>query len=301
VTQSALGPGNEAPPEAVPPEAAPPEAAPPEEGEEGKPMTFWEHLEELRSRLIRSAIALFAGCVVAWEFHGRLLEFLKQPYAAAWSRAGLAGDPSLHQAAPAAGFVAYIKLALIGGAAVAAPFIFYQLWSFIAPGLYAREKKYIIPFVTLSTGLFVGGGWFAWRVAIPISMNYFLALSNEGGATGSVAITPTFMVGEYIDFCLQVMLGFGLTFELPMIFLFLSIAGVVNYLMLIRYARWFIMVAFVFAAVLTPPDVISQLTMAIPMCILYGVSIGLVYIFGKPPTEAEKEAWRNRKKKPAEG
>lgn len=272
------------------------------EGDDGgQPMTFWEHLEELRTRLIRSVIALFAGCVVAWEFHGRLLEFLKRPYAAAWAHAGLPGDPSLHQAAPAAGFVAYVKLALIGGAALAAPIIFYQLWAFIAPGLYAREKKYIIPFVSLSSLLFVGGGWFAWRVAIPISMKYFLALSEGGGGpTGSVAITPTFMVGEYIDFCLQVMLGFGLTFELPMLFLFLSIAGVVNYLMLIRYARWFIMVAFILAAILTPPDVISQLTMAIPMCVLYGVSIGLVYIFGKPPTEAEKEAYRNSKKKPAD-
>ena len=264
-----------------------------------KPMTFWEHLEELRSRLIRSVIALFIGCVVAWEFHGRLLELLKRPYANAWTAAGLAGDPSLHQAAPAAGFVAYIKLALIGGAALAAPVIFYQLWAFIAPGLYAREKKYVIPFVSLSTLLFVGGGWFGWRVAIPISFRYFLSLSNEGAA-GGVAITPTFMVGEYIDFCLQVMLGFGLTFELPMLFLFLSITGIVNYLMLIRYARWFIFAAFVLAAVLTPPDVISQLTMAIPMCILYGVSIGLAYIFGKPPTEAEREAWKNRKKKTAE-
>jgi sec-independent protein translocase protein TatC len=279
--------------------ADPNETGQPEDGEGGKPMTFWEHLEELRTRLIRSVLALFAGCVVAWEFHGRLLDFLKKPYAEAWARAHLAGEAALHQAAPASGFLAYIKLALIGGAALAAPVVFYQLWSFIAPGLYAREKKYIIPFVTLSSILFVGGGWFAWRVAIPISMNYFLQLSNEGGA--GVTITPTFMVNEYIDFCLQLMLGFGLTFELPMLFLFLSIAGVVNYLMLIRYARWFIFLAFVLAAILTPPDMISQLTMAIPMCVLYGVSILLVWLFGKPPTEAEKEAWKNRKKKPAEG
>lgn len=271
----------------------------PEGAEEDQPMTFWEHLDELRKRLVRSLLALFVGCIAAWEFHARLLEFLKKPYADAWTRAGLAGDPSLHQSAPASGFMAYIKLALIGGAALASPVIFYQLWSFIAPGLYAREKKYVIPFVTLSSALFVGGGFFGWKVAIPISFRYFLALSNEGTA-GGVSITPTFMVGEYIDFCLQVMLGFGLTFELPMLFLFLSIAGIVNYLMLIRYARWFIFLAFVISAVLTPPDVISQLTMAIPMCLLYGVSIGLVYIFGKPPTEAEKEAWRNRKKKPAE-
>src|SRR5262249_59608090 len=121
--------------------------------------------------------------------------------------------------------------------------------------------------VTLSTGLFVGGGYFAWRVVMPISFRYFLLLANEDS---HAAITPTIMVGDYIDLCMQIMLGFGLTFDLPMLFLFLGIAGVVNHLMLIRYARWFIFVAFVIAAVITPPDVISQLTMAIPMCILYG-------------------------------
>ncbi len=265
-----------------------------EEGEGGKPMTFWEHLEELRTRLIRSTIALFAGCVAAWEFHGRILELLKLPFAAAWHAAGLAGEADLHQAAPAAGFTAYIKLSLIGGAALAAPVVFYQLWSFIAPGLYAKEKKYVFPFVGISSLLFVGGGWFGWRVAIPLSFRYFLSLANDGGA-GHVTITPTFMVGEYIDFCLQVMLGFGLTFELPMLLLFLSIAGVVNYLTLLKFGRWFIFLAFVIAAILTPPDVVSQLVMAIPLVLLYGVSIGLVYLFGKPPTEAEKLAWKNRK------
>lgn len=265
-------------------------------GEGGKPMTFWEHLEELRSRLIRSVIALFAGCVVAWEFHGRILELLKIPFAAAWHAAGLAGEADLHQAAPASGFTAYIKLSLIGGAALAAPVVFYQLWSFIAPGLYAKEKKYVFPFVGISSLLFVGGGWFGWRVAIPLSFRYFLSLANDGGA-GHVTITPTFMVGEYIDFCLQVMLGFGLTFELPMLLLFLSIAGVVNYLTLLKFGRWFIFLAFVIAAILTPPDVVSQLVMAIPLVVLYGFSIGLVYLFGKPPTEAEKLAYKNRKQK----
>jgi sec-independent protein translocase protein TatC len=273
---------------------------PPEDDEGGKPMTFWEHLEELRTRLIRSMLALFAGCVVAWEFHVRILELLKVPFAAAWHAANMTGEPPLHQSALTGGFMAYLKLSLIGGAVVAAPVVFWQLWAFIAPGLYAREKKYIIPFVTFSTLLFAGGGWFAWKVVMPISFRYFLALASEGG-DAHAAITPTIMVGDYIDLCMQIMLGFGLTFELPMLFLFLGIAGVVNHLTLIKYARWFIFAAFVIAAVVTPPDVISQLTMAIPMCLLYGVSILLVYLFGKPPTEAEKEAWRNRKKKPAEG
>jgi len=265
--------------------------------EGGKPMTFWEHLEELRTRLIRALIALFAGCVIAWEFHGRILEMLKVPFAAAWHASGLPGEAGLHQAAPASGFTAYVKLALIGGAALAAPFIFYQLWAFIAPGLYAKEKKYVFPFVGLSSLLFVGGGWFGWRIAIPLSFRYFLNLANDSSA--HVTITPTFMVGEYIDFCLQVMLGFGLTFELPMLLLFLSIAGVVNYLTLLKFGRIFVFVAFVIAAVITPPDVVSQLVMAIPLCLLYAVSIGLVYVFGKPPTEAERAQWKNRKKKSA--
>jgi sec-independent protein translocase protein TatC len=282
-----------------PPAAAGPAPAGADEKDEGgKPMTFWEHLEELRTRLIRSSIALLLGCAVAWFFHAQLLEALKLPYAAAWQAAGLPGEASINQSAPTSGFFAYVKLALIGGAGLAAPVIFYQLWAFVAPGLYAREKKYVFPFVGFSTVLFVGGGWFGWRVAIPISFKYFLSLANDGGA-GHVVIHPMFMVGEYIDFCLQVMLGFGLAFELPMLLLFLAIAGVVNYLTLLRFGRWFIFLAFVVAAVLTPPDVVSQLVMAIPLCLLYGLSIGLVYLFGKPPTDAERAAYKNRKKKAA--
>jgi len=276
------------------------EETPPEDGEGGKPMTFWEHLEELRTRLIRSVLALFAGCLLAWQFHVRILELLKAPFRAAWHAANMAGDPPLHQSALTGGFMAYLKLSVIGGAVIAAPVVFWQLWAFIAPGLYAREKKYIIPFAGFSTMLFAGGGWFAWKVVMPISFRYFLTLASEGG-DAHAAITPTIMVGDYIDLCMQLMLGFGLTFELPMLFLFLGIAGVVNHLMLIKYARWFIFAAFVLAAIVTPPDIISQLSMAIPMCVLYAVSILLVYLFGKPPTEAEKEAWKNRKKKPAEG
>jgi sec-independent protein translocase protein TatC len=266
----------------------------PEEDEGGKPMSFWEHLEELRVRLIRAVAALFIGCIVAWEFHGRLLKALETPFALAWHAAGLPGEADLHQSAPASGFTAYMKLSLIGGAAFAAPVIFYQLWAFVAPGLYAKEKKYVLPFVSLSTLLFVGGGWFGWRVAVPLSFRFFLGLAHDTSA--NVNITPTFMVGEYIDFCLQVMLGFGAAFELPMLLLFLSIAGVVNHLTLLRYGRWFIFLSFVVAAIITPPDAVSMLVMAIPLCVLYGVSIVLVYIFGKPPTEAEREAYRHRKK-----
>jgi sec-independent protein translocase protein TatC len=271
------------------------DTTPSDEAPGGKPMTFWEHLDELRRRLIWSVVAFFIGCLVAWEFHERILALLVEPFAAAWRLNNLPGDPSLHFGAPAAAFVAYFKLAMIGGAGLAAPIIFYELWAFVAPGLYAREKRYVIPFVLLSTTLFLGGGYFGWRAAFPLSFRYFLSLS---GAVGSehVAVMPTVMMGEYIEFCAQMLLGFGVVFEIPMLLLFLSISGLINYLTLIQYGRWFVLGAFIIAAFLTPPDVASQLTMAIPMCLLYGVSIGLVWAFGKPPTAEQRQAYKHRKK-----
>ena len=248
------------------------------DGEGGKPMTFWEHLDELRKRLTWSVLAFFGGCFAAWGVHEELLSILTKPFIHAWSEQHLQGAPNLNFSAPGAAFTGYFRISMIGGAAMAAPFIFYQVWSFIAPGLYSKEKRYIIPFVGLSTLLFVGGGYFGWRIAFPISFNYFLSLSGPVGVA-------------------QMLLGFGLIFELPMLLLFLGIAGIINYLDLIKYGRYFVLIAFFTAAVLTPPDVPDQLAMAIPMCLLYVVSIGLVFLFGRKPTEEQKKAfWASRKK-----
>lgn len=265
---------------------------------EDKPMTFWEHLDELRKRIIYSVLAFFGACFAAWELKERMLGILVKPFAEAWRAQGLRGDPSLHFGAPGAAFMAYLKLSMIGGAAIAAPVIFYQLWSFVAPGLYAREKRFVIPFVFFSTLLFVGGGYFGWKLAFPITFNYFLSMSGTVGSE-AVTITPTVMMLEYLDFCAQLLLAFGMIFEIPLFIFFLSVAGIVNYLQLIRFGRWFVLVAFVVAAIVTPPDATSQIIMAVPMCILYAVSIGVAWLFGKPPTEAQREAYRRRKEKKA--
>jgi sec-independent protein translocase protein TatC len=267
-----------------------------EDGGDDKPMTFWEHLDELRKRIVWSVIAFFVGCLGMWELREKLLDFLTIPFVQAWKEQGIPGSPTLHFGAPAAAFVAYFKLSMIGGAAVASPFVFYQLWAFVAPGLYAREKRFVIPFVLFSSLLFVGGGLFGWRAAFPISFGYFLSMAGTVGANG-ITITPTVMMGDYLDFAAQLLLGFGIIFEIPLLVLFLSVAGIVNYLHLIQFGRWFILVAFIVAAVLTPPDVTSQCVMAIPMCLLYGVSIGLAYVFGKPPTDAQRAAFKNRREK----
>jgi sec-independent protein translocase protein TatC len=282
------------------PAAAKPDPETPDEeedGEEGKPMTFWEHLDELRSRLVRSLIAFFVATAVAWNYHEEIKDVLAVPLSEAWKAQGLAGDGMLHFATPAGAFTTYLKLSMTGGALLVSPFLFYQLWSFIAPGLYAREKRYVIPFVVCSTGLFVGGAYFAYRTAVPISLNYFFSLSGGGGEGSTVSITPTIMMAEYFGYVGQILLGFGMVFQLPLLLLFLSIAGVVNYLQLIRFGRWFVLVAFIVGAVLTPPDITSQLVMAVPMCLLYIVSIGLVYLFGKRPTAEQIEAYRLAKEK----
>jgi sec-independent protein translocase protein TatC len=256
-----------------------------------KKMTIWEHLDELRSRLIKAIIAYVIGASLAWNYREPILAWLWKPFAESWRAAGVAGDPALNFAAPSDIFKAYFKLSLIGGLLIAAPVIFYQLWAYVAPGLYKKEKKMVIPFVFFSTVLFVGGGLFGWRIAFPVTFKYFLDLAGTDPNNG-IIIRPVVMVPEYLDFVNQMLLGFGIVFELPLFILFLSIAGVVNYLQLIRFGRWFILVAFTVGAILTPPDTTSQLVMSIPLCLLYFVSIGLAYLFGKRPSKEQIERAR---------
>jgi sec-independent protein translocase protein TatC len=269
---------------------------------EGGKMTIWQHLEELRSRLIRAIVAYTIGVIVAWEYRDPILAWLWKPFASSWREQHIPGDPALNFAAPSDAFKAYFKLSMIAGLLLAAPVIFYQLWSFVAPGLYKKEKRLVIPFVVLSTLLFVGGGLFGWRFAFPFTFNYFLELAGEAGRS-KIELRPTVMIGQYLDFVSQMLLGFGIVFELPMLLLFLSITGLVNYLQLIAFWRWFVLLAFIVGAVVTPPDVMSQLAMSLPLCALYFLSIGLAYFFGKRPSKeaivrhkAERAAEKARRK-----
>jgi sec-independent protein translocase protein TatC len=279
--------------------ASPATPQPLDEEEGGAPMSFWDHLDELRKRLTVCMIALIVGAFGSFSFAPQLLKLMTVPFQNAWKSQGLAGDGTMHFSSPGGAVIAYIKLSMVAGLMFAAPIMFYQLWSFVAPGLYAREKKFVIPFVLLSTLLAVGGGAFAYAVAFPITFNYFLSLSGPLGE-GGLTIVPTVMMGEYIDFSLQLILAFGFVFELPLFLLFMSVAGIINYLHLIRFARWFVLLAFVIAAVFTPPDMTSQIIMAVPMIVLYMLSIGLAYIFGKPPTPEQREAYRLAKEKAKE-
>jgi sec-independent protein translocase protein TatC len=259
-----------------------------------KPMTFWEHLDELRNRLRYALLAYVVGFGVAWYVREKILGLLWIPFREAWVSQKLSGPPELHFAAPGDAFMAYVRQSMIAGLVIAAPFMFWQLWAFVAPGLYKKEKKSALAFMISATLLFVGGGMFAWKVAFPVAFNYFLSLSGNMAENG-LSISPTVMMNDYLEFVGQLLLAFGAIFELPLLILFLSVAGIVNYLQLWRFGRWFILIAFTVGAVLTPPDVTSQMIMSIPLCVLYFASIGLAYVFGKKPTPEQIASYKKKK------
>jgi sec-independent protein translocase protein TatC len=250
-------------------------------------MSFWEHLEELRGRLVRMILAFVVGGGVAWYFKRNLLIWLTLPFVRAWKEGHNEGTAALHFPAPAALFLSYVRLAATGGAIFALPIVLYQIWAFIAPGLYSREKRFAVPFVVSSCGLFALGGYFGWRVAFPVAFKYLLSFSGPLG--DGLDVKPTVMVSDYIDFVTHMLVAFGVAFELPVLAFFLSFAGLITHKHLIKFFRYFVVVAFIISAVLTPPDPMSQLLLAIPLCGLYGVSILVAWIFARkplPPPEA---------------
>ncbi len=259
-----------------------------------KLMTFTEHLEELRTRLKYALFALLGGVLLAYGFSDLLFVWLTQPLIKAWSDAGL-GAPQLHFSNPIEPFFTYLKVALVGGLFISSPVAFYQLWLFVAPGLYKREKRYVIPFTVASVVCFAGGASFGYFMVFPYGFQFFLSFAQAdmghmqqvlGGAVKismahSFELRPTLMMGEYFGLVWRLLLAFGLIFELPLVLLFLSLAGVVDYKALWRFNRYFIIIAFVIGAVLTPPDVITQVMMAAPLLVLYNLSILLAWLVAK--------------------
>ena len=250
--------------------------------EETHSMSFWDHLEELRKRLLYALIAFVVATALAWAFKERVLGFITLPYVEAWNAGNLKGSPALHFPAPASLFMAYMHISLLAGAVLSLPVILYQAWAFIAPGLYANEKRYAVPFVVASCGLFAGGAYFGLRLAFPLAFQFFLGMAGE--IQGGIELRPTVMVSDYIDFVSYLLLAFGVTFELPVVIFFLSAAGIVTYRDLLHFWRYFVVLAFVLGAVLTPPDVMSQLLLALPLCVLYGISIIIAWFVGRRPT-----------------
>lgn len=243
-------------------------------------MTFWEHLQELRIRLIRMVLGFFVGAAIAWWFKEDLLLILTKPYVEGWT--DQATKPSLHFSDPAGLFVSYVKLSILGGLILSLPWLLYQVWAFIAPGLYAKEKWIAIPFVVVSTALFCVGAYFGWRVVFPLAFEYLLNYAQIP-LNSPLQMQPTVMIESYLTFVTRALLAFGAVFEIPVVVFFLSFAGVINHTHLIKFARYFIVIAFILSAIITPPDPLSQILLAAPLILLYTLSIGIAWLVDKRP------------------
>jgi sec-independent protein translocase protein TatC len=257
-----------------------------------KVMSFTGHLAELRQRLLYSIYAVLAGVLVAYFFADIIFVLLAQPLIRAWTEAGL-GPPRLHFANPIEPFFTYLKVALISGLFIASPVVFYQLWKFVAPGLYRNEKRYAVPFAIFSAAFFIGGACFGYFMVFPYGFRFFLGFAQENmgqmktlfghqvqfGVDNPFELSPMLMMGEYFGLVWRLLLAFGLVFELPLVITFLAMAGLVNPRALWRFNRYFVVLAAFVSAMLTPPDVITQLMMAGPLVVLYNISILLSWIF----------------------
>ncbi len=236
-----------------------------------KKLPLTGHLQELRKRLILSFIAVGAGFILCYAFADSIFNILAAPLLRVMPSGG-----SLIFTSVAEAFFTYMKVAFIAGIILASPFVLYQIWAFVAPGLYQKEKKYAVPFVFGGSLFFTVGILFGYFVAIPVGFKFLLGYATD-------FIKPMPSMKEYLSFSIKFLLAFGLVFEFPVVLVLLARIGVIDAKMLSRQRKYAILLIFVFAAVMTPPDLISQVLMALPLMALYELSILLSRIFGKKP------------------
>jgi len=243
-------------------------------------MPFLSHLRELRDRVRNAAMFFAVAFVICFIWSDEIYAWLRQPVFDAWAAKNAAlvakgkpplGDPSLSFGSLTEPFWVNMSIAMWAGLFVASPFIFYQLWKFIAPGLYKRERKIGVAFAVFSALFFVLGALFCFEIALPRLYNFLLSYN-----TRDLQSLPN--IQEYLDLTRDSMLAFGVVFEMPLLIYFLALVGMVTHRGLWRFSRWFVVVAFVIGAILTPgPDVVSQCMMALPMIALYNLSIILAW------------------------
>jgi sec-independent protein translocase protein TatC len=244
------------------------------------------HLVELRSRLIKAAIAIFIAFVICFFFAERIYNILIIPYE--WA-AGPTRDIRMIFTAPQEYFITQLKVALFGAIFIAFPVIATQLYRFAAPGLYKVERKAFIPYLVATPILFLTGAAVVFFIIMPLAMRFFLSLEQPGGP-GQAAIELLPKVNEYLSLIMTLILAFGLTFQLPVALTLLARVGIVTSEGLRSKRKWAIVLAFIAAAILTPPDVISQVGLALPTILLYELSILSVRVVERRRARAEAKS-----------
>lgn len=240
-------------------------------------MSIIEHLGELRTRLLYSLIAIAVGCVIGWIWGEQVLTFLKVPLI----ESGMELETTdIHHKGLAEPFYVMLKISLLAGVFMASPYVLYQAWKFVAPGLYADEKKVALPFVFVGTIFFFGGAAFCYYGVLPFGYRFLLEF-------GMNVSKPELMLEEYISLTTKLMFVFGAVFELPVFAMFLSALGVIDHNTLLKYWRGAVVGSFVLGAFLTPADPMTMMLLAVPLVVLYFLSVGVAWIFARRRIEGE--------------
>ncbi len=226
-----------------------------------------DHLSELRTRIFRILITWGIASALAWSFSEAIFGLLLEPAVTAL------GDRALQAIAPTEIFFTYLKSAVLAGFVLALPVIFWQIWAFVSPGLYDSERSAIVPFVLVSTLLFAGGATFGWAVVFPLMFEFLTGFDSD-------FVQSAWTMREAFALTTRLFLAFGVAFELPVLVFFLSVAGIVDARTLLRGTPYAVLAVFVTAAILTPPDWVSQVFLALPMVVLYLLGVGVAYLFG---------------------
>jgi len=270
---AAAAPAAEAGGKGAEPPAPPPKTPEEEEEEQMLRMSFLEHLEELRARIIKSLAGIGVAFLLSLIFANQLWLIISEPAADALRQIGIP-DPRLAQIKPMEVFsIVWVKLPMLTAIFLASPWVLYQAWAFIAPGLYRRERRWAAPFILCSAGLFILGGLFAYFVAFRFGLVFLLGIGRD------IRIQPIVSVTEYFDLFVNVILGVGLVFELPVLIFFLSLLRVVSPRFLLRNSRYAILLIVIVAALITPtPDVFNLMLFSVPMVLLYFVGVFASYL-----------------------
>ncbi|MDZ7817150.1 MAG: twin-arginine translocase subunit TatC [Aliarcobacter sp.] len=235
------------------------------------------HIADLRKRLVISCLTVGVMFFVCFSFYEPILTWMMVPVEAVLPKNSQMVAVEIQET-----FFTALKVAFFAGFIVSLPVIFWQLWLFLAPGLYDHEKKLVIPFVFFATLMFLIGASFAYYIVVPVGFEFLINF-------GSTVVTVLPSIGKYVGFFTKLLIGFGIAFELPVITFFLAKIGLVDDRMLKDFFRYAIIFIFIISALLTPPDVISQLLMAAPLTLLYGVSIYIAKVFNPAPKEEDEE------------